>query len=314
MLLASKLLEILHAMHHIWGFHRGRRRNARIGMQKACKRHAGKRLVAQGILIRILSLGERNFGTQAFRLANLATRLKLLGTLQVPFQVLHGRLAHHGKFFGKAERKVLGRNIHQHGVLRHVKFSLAGVHVFLRRIVGGINLETGKDGPNNRHSCIEEPVVLNLHAKIGVVNFLGRLETFCFGSLLDKGIRLGVPHNSTTDFIGLLVHHALRGCLVKPSSHGLFHGIVIGVRIGQIVCGKVCPRIGGSPGHFAQGALKAAQVDRNRVINLRYTRSERNFRHKARPCLGLPALRHFDLGLLRLYLRVIRFRHFNRFL
>ena len=101
------------------------------------------------------------------------------------FKVLLGRLAHADKLFAQAERKVLGRHIHEHGVLRHFKFSLAGVHILLGGIVSGINLETGKDRPNDGQASVKEPIVLHLHVVVGVL--CGR--TILFRSLLGKRFR-----------------------------------------------------------------------------------------------------------------------------
>ena len=279
-LFAGKLLEFLHAVHHVRRFHRGRRRNARVRVQQARKRHSGKRLVTQSILVCILRLCKRDFGTQAFRLAYLAAFLEFLGAFQVAFEVLHRGFAHHGKFLGEAERKVLGRHVHQDGVLRHVEFRLAGSHVLLGRIVCRINLEAGEDGPHHGHAGIEEHVVLYLHAKVGIVYLIRRIGAVIFCSLLGKRIYLVAPHDTAADFVHPLVHHALGSRLVQPGRHRLLHGIVVGLRVRHVVCRKVRLRIRGGTGHLAQGPLEAAQVNRNRVVNLRDTRRKGNLRQE----------------------------------
>ena len=232
----------------------------------------------------------------------------------MPFQVLHRGFAHHRKFLGKAQRKVLGRHIHQDGVLRHVEFRLAGSHVLFRGIVCRINLEAGKDGPHHGHAGVEEHVVLYLHAKVGIVYLIRRIGAVIFCSLLGKRIHLVAPHDTAADFVHPLVHHALGSRLVQPGGHRLLHGIVVGLRVRHVVCRKVRLRICGGTGHLAQGPLEAAQVNRNRVVNLRDTRRKGNLRQEPGEGFALPAFGHFDLCLFGLNLRVVRLRHFQGFL
>ena len=133
------------------------------------------------------------------------------------FEVLLGGLTHADKFFAQAERKVLGRDIHQNGVLRHFKFRLTGVHIFLGCVISRINLETGKDRPHNGQACVKEPVVLHLHVVVGVL--CGR--TILFRSLHGGVIDILAIDDSTPDIGRFGIHISLGGLFVHAGGNSL---------------------------------------------------------------------------------------------
>ena len=89
----GELLEFFHAESLFRGHHRRNRGNVRVGMQQACESESRKRLIAVRVFESVLRFGQGDFGTQAFRLADLTTFFKLLGASQVFFQVFLGAFA-----------------------------------------------------------------------------------------------------------------------------------------------------------------------------------------------------------------------------
>ena len=243
----GQVLEFFHGARHLGRFHRSRSGEARVGMQKACKCHAGKRLVAQGVFVGVLRLRQSHLGTETFRLADLPARLKLLGTFQMLFKVPHRGFAHPGKFLGQAERKVLGRHVHQNCILRHVEFGLARIHIFLSGIVRRSNLESRKDGPDGGEAGVEENVVLHLHAKIGIVDFIGIL-LFRSIRILYGGIpRILTRHNAVPNFGRPRIHIGLGGIFAHARGSRLRNGILVRLGIGTVIGGDIRLGVGGSP-------------------------------------------------------------------
>ena len=179
----SELLKFIHRTNPFRSFNRRCRRKACIRMQKTCKSHASKRLVAESIFVSVFGFGESHLGTETFGLANLAAFFKLFRTIQMFFKIFLCRLAHANELFAKAERKILRCDIHKDGVLSHLEFSLASIHILFSGIVSGINLEPGKNRPNNSEAGVKEPIVLHLHVEIGFVDFLLVFSPILFGHL-----------------------------------------------------------------------------------------------------------------------------------
>ena len=247
MLFLGHLLVLFHGARHLGRFHRSRSGEARVGMQKACKCHAGKRLVAHRILIGILRFRQGHLGTEPFGLADLPARLKLLGTFQMLFKVPHRSLAHPGEFLGQAERKVLSRHVHQNCILRHVELGLARVHVLLCRIVRRRNLEARKDGPDSGEARVEEHVVLHPHAKFGIVDLVGHL-LFRFFRILYGGIpRILAGDNTVPDFGRPRIHIGLGGIVAHARFARLRNGILVRLGIGTVIGGDIRLGVGGSP-------------------------------------------------------------------
>ena len=246
MVFHGKRLEFFHRTDAFRRFDRSRRGKASIRMQQACKRHAGKRLVAESIFVGVLGFGQSNFGTQAFRLANLTTFFKLLGAVQMFFKIFLGRLAHHDKFFAQAKREILCRHIHEDRILRHLKFGLAGVHVLLGGIVCRINLETRKDGPYNSEAGVKEPIVLHLHVEIGILDLFSRFLPFALGHLHSGIVCILAIHDTAPDIGGLGIHISLGRFFVHAGGHRLRNRFLVCFRISAVVGGKVSLRISGS--------------------------------------------------------------------
>ena len=243
----SQLLEFFHRSNPFRCFHRGRRREACIRMQEACKSHAGQGLVTESIFISVLGFGKGHFGTEALGLADLATFFKLLGAFEMFCKVSLGRFAHHNKLFAQAERKVLGRDIHEDRILCHFEFGLARVHIFLGGIVSGINLETGKDRPHNSETGVKEPVVLHFHVEIGVLDFIRRFLLFALRHLHGSVISVLAVDNAFPDFSGLGIHSGFCGFVIQSRALSLSQGFLVGFGIGAVVRCQISLRVGCGP-------------------------------------------------------------------
>ena len=283
-------------------------------MQHACKRHTRKRLVSERIFVSVFGFGKCHFCTEAFRLANLAALFELFGAFQMFFEVLLGRLAHYDKFLAQAKRKILCRHIHENCILRHLEFGLAGVHVFLRGVVRGINLEARKDGPHDGQAGVKEPVVLHLHVEIGIFNLFGGFLALALCHL-HSGIVGGLAiHDPLPDIRRFSIYVCLGRFFVHAGFLRLRYGLLVCFGIGAVVRGKISFRIGGSPGNIAERLLNLPEVNRNGVIDFGNARRQTHCREEPCKSFVLAAFGDIHFCLFGLDFRIVGHRQIQRIL
>ena len=223
---------------------------------------------------------------QAFCLADLATCFQLFGTFQMVFQVTLRRLAEQRQFFGQSQGKVPSCDIHENRILGHVKFGLAGSHVFFSGIVGRINLEPSKYRPDNGQSRIEKHVILDPFPEIRH----GRIQ---------RRFRL---HPSK-------ISHRITDIPRHRICHFTGHSRAGGTLVGRLVTGLIIILVSLGAMHRDNPRTNFVQIDIDGVVNLGDSRRQGDGGHKAGPGLVLAALGHFDLGFFGLDLRVARLCH-----
>ena len=309
MLFDRKRLEFIHRADTFRRFHRRCCGEACVRVQQACKSHTGKRLVAEGIFVSVFGFGKGHFGTETFRLANLTALFELLGTVQMFFKVLFSRLAHADKLFAQAERKVLGRDIHQNGVLRHFKFCLTGVHILLGGVISRINLETGKNRPNDGQASVKEPIVLHLHVEIGVVDVLSRGRAILFRSLLSECFWRTRAKLFLEGIFGISL------CLGFAPRLGIGAFVSLLITIGSFVVGlDICLGISGSTGYIAKRLLDTPEVNINGVIDFGNASRQTHRREETGKSFIFATLGNIHFRLFSLDFGIVRHGHIQRIL
>ena len=314
MLFNSESLEFFHRTDAFRRFHGSRRGKTRVRMQKACKRHTGQRLIAQSVFVSVFCFSKRNFGTEAFRLANLTAFFQFLGAIQMFFEVPLGCLAHYDKFFAQTKRKVLCRHIHEHRVLRHLEFGLAGVHVFLGGIVCGINLETRKNGPHDGQAGVKEPIILHLHVEIGIFDLLGGFLALAFSHFHGGIVSVLAAHDPAPDIGRFGIHIGFGRFFVHARFHRLAYSLLISFSVSSVVCRKISLGISGSPGNIAQRLLNSPKVNRNRVINLGNACRQAHRREESGKSFVFTTFGYIHFRLFGLDLRIVGHSHVQRIL